>query len=615
MAIYHASTKSLSRSDGRSAVASAAYRAGVRLEDARTGLVHDYSRRHGVVSAEILLPDGGEAERSELWNAVEAAERRKDSRTGREWVLALPSELDAEQRHELARSFALELVRRYGVAVDLAIHEPSRAGDERNHHAHLFATTRAVSRTADGSLVLGEKVAPELSDTNRRKLGLNAASEEVAELRRVWERLANEALERAGHAERITAKSFEAQGIDREPTTHLGPSATAMERRKEPSERGEINRQAQARNAEREAVEAEIIDLRAEKARRDREAQERLERDAEAARQEAAQKAAREAQARKEAEEARRAKEARQEAERAAKERQETERRAAAERQAEKTRRAEAQKAERRRIEGLSARELAREIDRMEISTPQDLCKQDREVLRAEEAAQIMRGRVWHETHRERDAIKEAQEWRRKHPIRAWLHDREWRPSARLLAHQRQAEEARQDKDRLKPELEAAESVAELAVRRVHDRWMVAASYKRGLREILGRKQEAEAEQARQAAQEREAKRQAEQAKADEPHRLAVERGGEAFRSEVRRDPEAMRVYLLKTYLPHLMTHRQREAWGERMRELGEVVKEPEAPKEPSRPPAAKTEREAPQQPERSAPKRREPDRGFDRDW
>lgn len=285
MAIYHASTKSLSRSDGRSAVASVAYRAGARLTDERTGLVHDYSRRSGVMVTEILTPDGGPADRSELWNAVEAAEKRKDSRTGREWVLALPAELDAEQRRELTRGFALELVRRYGVAVDMAIHEPSREGDERNHHAHLFATTRSVSRSESGALILGEKVAPELSDTKRRKLGLNAASEEVAELRQLWERLANEALERAGREERITAKSFEAQGIDREPTTHLGPSATAMERRGEPSERGEINRQAEARNAEREAVQAEIIDLKAERDRRAKEAQE------EAARQAAAQKA------------------------------------------------------------------------------------------------------------------------------------------------------------------------------------------------------------------------------------------------------------------------------------------------------------------------------------
>ena len=82
--------KSLSRSDGRSAVAASAYRAGVRLTDERTGLVHDFSRRSGVVSEEILTPDGGPADRAQLWNAAELAERRKDSRTGREWVLALP---------------------------------------------------------------------------------------------------------------------------------------------------------------------------------------------------------------------------------------------------------------------------------------------------------------------------------------------------------------------------------------------------------------------------------------------------------------------------------------------------------------------------------------------
>ncbi|MBF3057998.1 MobA/MobL family protein, partial [Pseudomonas aeruginosa] len=105
MAIYHASTKPIARSGGRSSVAAAAYRAGCELVDERTGLVHNYTRRAGVVSAEILTPDGGSADRSQLWNAAELAEKRKDSRTAREWIVALPSELDAEQRAGLARAF------------------------------------------------------------------------------------------------------------------------------------------------------------------------------------------------------------------------------------------------------------------------------------------------------------------------------------------------------------------------------------------------------------------------------------------------------------------------------------------------------------------------------
>ncbi|WP_024894644.1 MobA/MobL family protein, partial [Acidithiobacillus thiooxidans] len=129
MAIYHANTKPIARRAGRSAVAAAAYRSGTELVDARTGLIHDYTRKGGVVWTEILTPDGSAVERNQLWNAAELAEKRKDARTAREWIVALPSELSAEQRTALARDFAQALVVRYGVAVDFAIHAPDREGD------------------------------------------------------------------------------------------------------------------------------------------------------------------------------------------------------------------------------------------------------------------------------------------------------------------------------------------------------------------------------------------------------------------------------------------------------------------------------------------------------
>ena len=124
MAIYHASTKPISRTAGRSSVAAAAYRAGAALVDERTGLVHDYTRKGGVVSADIITADGETLDRAALWNAAEVAEKRKDARTAREWIVALPSELDAGQRHELALSFGAELARRYGVAVEARARTP-----------------------------------------------------------------------------------------------------------------------------------------------------------------------------------------------------------------------------------------------------------------------------------------------------------------------------------------------------------------------------------------------------------------------------------------------------------------------------------------------------------
>ena len=553
MAIFHASMKSLSRSDGRSAVAASAYRAGVRLTDERTGLVHDFSRRSGVVSEEILTPDGGPADRAQLWNAAELAERRKDSRTGREWVLALPEELDAEQRRELARGFALELVRRYGVAVDMAIHEPSKGGDERNHHAHVFTTTRSISRDESGALVMGEKAAIELSDSKRKKLdaGLKSAAEEVTELRQLWERLANEALERAGRAERITAKSFEAQGIDREPTTHLGPSATAMERRGEASERGETNRQAEARNAEREAVQAEIIDLQAEKARRAKEAQERREREeAEAKAKEVARQ------------EAARCEEARQ---------------------------------ERERMEGMTVEQLKTEILFARPRPVASLVDHDKAVTAAQ-------SRQKEAEERQSLAAQEAQAWREQHRFLTWLHDRRFLRSAELEGRERSREETQRAAD---DTTRSVEAIRRETAERITEAQKPAQERLKALEEVLERKEREEALEARRAAQarklveesaraqeeaqraareaaEREAARK-EEAQAEERRRSAVEKGGETFREEVRRDPEAMRVHLLKSYLPQKMTHRQRETWGERMREIAEIEQAPEAPKEANR--------------------------------
>ena len=270
MAIYHASTKPIARSAGRSAVAAAAYRAGVDLVDARTGLVHDYTRKGGVELTEILTPDGLGVERNALWDAAELAEKRKDARTAREWIVALPSELDAGQRCDLARDFAQALVERYGVAADLAIHAPDREGDHRNHHAHILTTTRQVSRAPDGGLVLGAKAHIELSDKARRERSLGAAADEVKAVRELWEHTANAALERAGVEARIDARSLQAQGVDREATQHLGAVASEMERRGKESDRGDGNREVSVNNEERARLSAEIIDLQAEREKRER---------------------------------------------------------------------------------------------------------------------------------------------------------------------------------------------------------------------------------------------------------------------------------------------------------------------------------------------------------
>lgn len=246
MAIYHLSVKPVQRSKGRSATAAAAYRAGEKVTDERTGEEHDYGRKKGILYKEIITPDGSDITREKLWNMAEAAEKRKDGTTAREYEIALPSELPEKERIELAREFAGKLARVQGVAVDICIHAPSRDGDSRNHHAHLLATTR---RYEGGKL--GKKSDFDLSDRDRKKKGLDSRKEELHALRAEWAYMVNAALDKAQITERVTHKSLAAQGIGRAPSIHLGPTATAMERRSIRTERGDLNRAAAVPSQER----------------------------------------------------------------------------------------------------------------------------------------------------------------------------------------------------------------------------------------------------------------------------------------------------------------------------------------------------------------------------
>ncbi|MBO6085485.1 MAG: MobA/MobL family protein, partial [Acetobacter sp.] len=252
MAIYVLQSKPISRSAGRSMVAAAAYRSGESLTNEQDKREHDYKKRaYDVEFKRVLVPIDGTLsglKRSILWNAAEAAEKRKDARTGREFVLALPHELDHEQRAQLAQDFALELVKRYKVAADVCIHKPAKQGDERNHHAHILITTRSVSISEDGIPILGDKTALEWSDRKRQEKGLNKAADEMKELREKWAELANKALERAGKTERIDPRSNEAQGIEKIPEEHLGHKMTALERKGVKTTVGNRNRETRKKN-------------------------------------------------------------------------------------------------------------------------------------------------------------------------------------------------------------------------------------------------------------------------------------------------------------------------------------------------------------------------------
>ena len=148
MADYRFSAKAISRGKGQSSVASAAYRSASRLIDGRTGEIHDYTRKQGVTHSEIIVPEGTPewmADRSQLWNAVEVVETRKNSQLAREIQLSLPHELTDDQRTELVRDFVQGQFVNQGMIADVAIHAPDRDGDQRNHHAHVMLTMRELT--------------------------------------------------------------------------------------------------------------------------------------------------------------------------------------------------------------------------------------------------------------------------------------------------------------------------------------------------------------------------------------------------------------------------------------------------------------------------------------
>lgn len=221
MAIYHCSVKLVKRSAGRSATAAAAYRSGDRIVDQRTREIHDYTRRSGVESTELVFPDHvtTRPDREKLWNTAETSETRKNAQVAREVEIALPDELTADQRRELAVDFARQIAGRYNVAADVCIHKPGREGDQRNHHAHILLTTRKIE--PDGKL--GEKTRI-LDD---RKTG----PAEIQKIRETWAQVCNASLEKYGHAERIDHRSLREQGEERPATKHQGPAVTAIERK------------------------------------------------------------------------------------------------------------------------------------------------------------------------------------------------------------------------------------------------------------------------------------------------------------------------------------------------------------------------------------------------
>ncbi len=224
MAIYYLNVQIIGRSAGRSASGAAAYRAGERIADERTGRVFDYTRRQGEIESEIHAPEPAPEwvkDRSRLWNEVERMERRCDAQVAREMVVAFPKELSPDEQRELIRSYVQEQFVSQGMVADVAIHR-----NLGNPHAHIMLTMRKITPEGFASTKCREWNRPEVLEKWREQ----------------WATESNRALERSGHQERIDHLSLAEQGVERLPQVHLGPHSAALERQGIATEKGDHNR-------------------------------------------------------------------------------------------------------------------------------------------------------------------------------------------------------------------------------------------------------------------------------------------------------------------------------------------------------------------------------------
>ena len=236
MAIYRLEAKIISRGGGHSAVAAAAYRTGTKIRDERSDRLHDYSSRtKGVVESVILRPENSPewtAQTDTLWNRVELHEKRKDAQLAREFILAVPKELNAKQQFELAVGWAqTELVGK-GMVAEVSLHNPKSG---KNPHVHIQCTMRTINDD-------------QFSAKKPREWNDKAV---LVEQRESWAKAVNAALEKAGRDERVDHRSLKDRNIDRIPEPKIGKEAMGLKKRdvvKDP-ERCKLVRWVQSLNA------------------------------------------------------------------------------------------------------------------------------------------------------------------------------------------------------------------------------------------------------------------------------------------------------------------------------------------------------------------------------
>ena len=258
---FHFSVNIISRGKGKSAVASAAYISGEKIKNEWDGVTHDYTKKQGVISKEIYLPDHAPKEykdRKTLWNSVELFEKNSNAQLARNFIISLPKELSIEENKKMIEEYIQTNFVKEGMIVDLAIHDESREGNQ-NIHAHIMTIVRPINE--DGTwgqkskkeYILdekGEKILSKNGKPKTRKVELTTWNDKgnVEKWRENFSDLCNEYLAKNKIEKRVDHRSFKRQGIKQIPTIHLGASASAMERKGIRTEKGDINREIKKQN-------------------------------------------------------------------------------------------------------------------------------------------------------------------------------------------------------------------------------------------------------------------------------------------------------------------------------------------------------------------------------
>ena len=278
MAIYHMQAKVVSRGSGRSAVAASAYMSCSRMYNDYDGIQHDYTRKHGLIYQEVMLPPMAPSEwndREQLWNAVEETEKTKDSRLAREFVVALPVELDKDSNISLLQDFIKKNFVDMGMCADFAIHDT----DGHNPHAHILLTVRPLNengtwqyKTEKEYLCIkdGEEKGYERIDKHPKSSRYGRqnpiseqwnSDEQLCIWRANWTDAVNKMLARNQINATIDHRSFADQGITEQPTIHEGYIAQNMEKKGMIADRCEINRQIRADNKMLRELKAKVAKL------------------------------------------------------------------------------------------------------------------------------------------------------------------------------------------------------------------------------------------------------------------------------------------------------------------------------------------------------------------